>query len=232
MIEQTRSASSRRGRSNRPAPASSPAICATSGGSPIPATTRRRCSTRRPASVVTYLSTQGVDLSGAIAHARTVGQASLGALTFHQRALLLKEFGKALTDAQGGAVRALEARRRHGARLARSTSTAASACSSRTRRRGAASCRTRRCTSTGPSSRCRRTARSSAVTCTRGCPASPCRSTPSTSRCGARSRSSRPRSSPACRRSSSPRPRPRTSPRRGCASSSRPGCFPPARCSW
>ena len=47
--------------------------------------------------VVTYLSTQGVDLSGAIAHARTAGQASLGALTFHQRALLLKEFGKALT---------------------------------------------------------------------------------------------------------------------------------------
>src|SRR5688572_17205564 len=47
--------------------------------------------------VVTYLSTQGVDLSAAIAHARTVGQANLGALTFHQRALLLKEFAKALT---------------------------------------------------------------------------------------------------------------------------------------
>jgi oxepin-CoA hydrolase/3-oxo-5,6-dehydrosuberyl-CoA semialdehyde dehydrogenase len=47
--------------------------------------------------VVTYLSTQGADLAAAIAHARTVGQAGLGALTFHQRALLLKEFGKALT---------------------------------------------------------------------------------------------------------------------------------------
>ncbi|WP_347978348.1 phenylacetic acid degradation bifunctional protein PaaZ [Microbacterium sp. ProA8] len=47
--------------------------------------------------VVTYLSTQGVDLSAAIAHARTVGQANLGALTFHQRALLLKEIAKALT---------------------------------------------------------------------------------------------------------------------------------------
>lgn len=47
--------------------------------------------------VVTYLSTHGVDLVGAIAHARTVGQASLGTLTFHQRALLLKQFGVALT---------------------------------------------------------------------------------------------------------------------------------------
>jgi oxepin-CoA hydrolase/3-oxo-5,6-dehydrosuberyl-CoA semialdehyde dehydrogenase len=47
--------------------------------------------------VVTYLDTQGIDLAGALEHARTVGQASLGALTFHQRALLLKQFGIALT---------------------------------------------------------------------------------------------------------------------------------------
>lgn len=47
--------------------------------------------------VVTYLSTQGVDLAAALRHARTVGQASLGTLTFHQRALLLKQFGIALT---------------------------------------------------------------------------------------------------------------------------------------
>ncbi|WP_374977343.1 phenylacetic acid degradation bifunctional protein PaaZ [Microbacterium trichothecenolyticum] len=47
--------------------------------------------------VVTLVSSDGIDLAGAIAHARTVGQASLGALTFHQRALLLKEFGIALT---------------------------------------------------------------------------------------------------------------------------------------
>jgi oxepin-CoA hydrolase/3-oxo-5,6-dehydrosuberyl-CoA semialdehyde dehydrogenase len=46
---------------------------------------------------VTHLSTDGIDLAGALQHARTVGQASLGALTFHQRALLLKEFGIALT---------------------------------------------------------------------------------------------------------------------------------------
>ncbi|WP_194397701.1 phenylacetic acid degradation bifunctional protein PaaZ [Microbacterium atlanticum] len=47
--------------------------------------------------VVTRVSTAGVDLAGAIAYARTTGQASLGALTFHQRALLLKEFALALT---------------------------------------------------------------------------------------------------------------------------------------
>lgn len=47
--------------------------------------------------VVTRVSTDGIDLAGAIVHARTIGQASLGALTFHQRALLLKEFGIALT---------------------------------------------------------------------------------------------------------------------------------------
>lgn len=47
--------------------------------------------------VVTRVSTAGIDLAGAIACARTTGQASLGALTFHQRALLLKEFAIALT---------------------------------------------------------------------------------------------------------------------------------------
>ena len=50
----------------------------------------------------------------------------------------------------------------------------------------------RRSTSTAPSSRCRRTALSSGAMCTPGSPASRCRSTPSTSRCGVRSRSSRP----------------------------------------
>nr|WP_198425881.1 phenylacetic acid degradation bifunctional protein PaaZ [Microbacterium ureisolvens] len=47
--------------------------------------------------VVTALDTQGIDLAGALEYARTVGQESLGALTFHQRALLLKQFGVALT---------------------------------------------------------------------------------------------------------------------------------------
>src|SRR3954447_10301009 len=47
--------------------------------------------------VVTTVSTAGLDLAGALDYARTVGQASLGRLTFHQRALLLKEFAQILT---------------------------------------------------------------------------------------------------------------------------------------
>lgn len=48
--------------------------------------------------VITRVSTEGLDLSGALAYARTVGQASLAALTFHQRAVLLKRFALALTE--------------------------------------------------------------------------------------------------------------------------------------
>jgi oxepin-CoA hydrolase/3-oxo-5,6-dehydrosuberyl-CoA semialdehyde dehydrogenase len=46
---------------------------------------------------VARVSALGVDLAGALAFARREGQAALGALTFHQRALLLKEFALALT---------------------------------------------------------------------------------------------------------------------------------------
>ncbi|MCI1017594.1 phenylacetic acid degradation bifunctional protein PaaZ [Microbacterium sp. C5A9] len=48
--------------------------------------------------VVTLVSTEGLDLAAALEHARTVGQRSLGALTFHQRGVLLKQFALALTD--------------------------------------------------------------------------------------------------------------------------------------
>lgn len=47
---------------------------------------------------VARVSATGLDLAGALDHARTVGQASLGRLTFHQRALLLKAFAQALTE--------------------------------------------------------------------------------------------------------------------------------------
>lgn len=47
--------------------------------------------------IVTRVSTHGIDLAGAIEYARTIGQQSLGELTFHQRALLLKQFAIALT---------------------------------------------------------------------------------------------------------------------------------------
>ncbi len=63
----------------------------------------RDASTGEP---VASLSTRGLDLAGALEHARTVGQRSLGALTFHQRAMLLKEFALAL-DARKGELAAL-----------------------------------------------------------------------------------------------------------------------------
>ncbi|NNC10550.1 phenylacetic acid degradation bifunctional protein PaaZ [Planctomonas sp. JC2975] len=47
---------------------------------------------------VARVGTRGVDLAAALEHARTVGQRSLGELTFHQRALLLKQFAKALGE--------------------------------------------------------------------------------------------------------------------------------------
>jgi oxepin-CoA hydrolase/3-oxo-5,6-dehydrosuberyl-CoA semialdehyde dehydrogenase len=48
--------------------------------------------------VVVRVSTKGLDLAAALHHARTVGQAGLAALTFHQRAVLLKQFALALTE--------------------------------------------------------------------------------------------------------------------------------------
>ncbi|MCW2287140.1 oxepin-CoA hydrolase/3-oxo-5,6-dehydrosuberyl-CoA semialdehyde dehydrogenase [Leucobacter luti] len=48
--------------------------------------------------VVTHVSSAGLDLAGAMAFARETGQAALGALTFHQRAVLLKHFALTLTE--------------------------------------------------------------------------------------------------------------------------------------
>ncbi|KAA9156899.1 phenylacetic acid degradation bifunctional protein PaaZ [Microbacterium lushaniae] len=47
---------------------------------------------------VASVSARGADLAAVLAHARTVGQASLGPLTFHQRAMLLKQFALALGE--------------------------------------------------------------------------------------------------------------------------------------
>ncbi|WP_029146146.1 phenylacetic acid degradation bifunctional protein PaaZ [Microbacterium luticocti] len=47
---------------------------------------------------ITRVSTAGIDLGGALEYARTVGQRSLGGLTFHQRAVLLKRFAQVLTE--------------------------------------------------------------------------------------------------------------------------------------
>lgn len=50
--------------------------------------------------VLALAGSDGLDLAGAIDYARTVGQRSLGDLTFHQRALILKALGAALTAAK------------------------------------------------------------------------------------------------------------------------------------
>ena len=63
---------------------------------------------------IASVSIAGADIAGAVDYARTVGQAGLGALTFHQRALKLKELAQYLNDqrpalyevsAQSGATR-------------------------------------------------------------------------------------------------------------------------------
>ncbi|MGO2745649.1 phenylacetic acid degradation bifunctional protein PaaZ [Microbacterium sp.] len=47
---------------------------------------------------ITRVSAAGLDLGATLEYARTVGQTSLGKLTFHQRAVLLKKFALALTE--------------------------------------------------------------------------------------------------------------------------------------
>ncbi|WP_293699741.1 aldehyde dehydrogenase family protein, partial [uncultured Agrococcus sp.] len=48
--------------------------------------------------LVANVSSEGADLAGALEHARTVGQASLSKLTFHQRAIILKQMALALNE--------------------------------------------------------------------------------------------------------------------------------------
>lgn len=48
--------------------------------------------------VVATASTAGLDLAAALEYARTVGQRSLGELTFHQRAVILKQLAQVLTE--------------------------------------------------------------------------------------------------------------------------------------
>ncbi|SFS09442.1 oxepin-CoA hydrolase / 3-oxo-5,6-dehydrosuberyl-CoA semialdehyde dehydrogenase [Agrococcus baldri] len=47
---------------------------------------------------VVRVSASGLDTAAALEHARTIGQHSLAPLTFHQRAILLKQFALALTE--------------------------------------------------------------------------------------------------------------------------------------
>ncbi|GAA1526230.1 phenylacetic acid degradation bifunctional protein PaaZ [Agromyces terreus] len=66
-----------------------------SGGAGTQGTAVRDASTGE---VVARVSTEGLDLGAALEYARTVGQRSLGALTFHQRAVLLKQMALVLTE--------------------------------------------------------------------------------------------------------------------------------------
>ncbi|WP_341952969.1 phenylacetic acid degradation bifunctional protein PaaZ [Salinibacterium sp. TMP30] len=50
--------------------------------------------------VLALVGSEGIDLAGAIDFARTIGQKSLGQLTFHERALILKSLAGALTEAK------------------------------------------------------------------------------------------------------------------------------------
>ncbi|MCU1411154.1 MAG: enoyl-CoA hydratase [Rhodoglobus sp.] len=50
--------------------------------------------------VLALVGSDGIDLAGAIEYARTVGQRSLGELTFHQRALRLKALATVLNEAK------------------------------------------------------------------------------------------------------------------------------------
>jgi oxepin-CoA hydrolase/3-oxo-5,6-dehydrosuberyl-CoA semialdehyde dehydrogenase len=67
----------------------------TPAAEPADTTTVRDASTGE---AVTTVSTDGLDLAAALEYARTVGQQSLGELTFHQRAVLLKQFAQVLTE--------------------------------------------------------------------------------------------------------------------------------------
>jgi oxepin-CoA hydrolase/3-oxo-5,6-dehydrosuberyl-CoA semialdehyde dehydrogenase len=58
----------------------------------------RDASTGEP---IARVSTAGLDLASALDFARTAGQRSLGELTFHQRALVLKHLAQALTERKG-----------------------------------------------------------------------------------------------------------------------------------
>ena len=89
------------------------------------------------------VSTDGLDLAAVVDHGRTVGQTELGKLTFHQRALKLKELAQYL-NGRREELYALPPGPAPPRSTPWSTSTAASACCSRSAPRAGANCPTRR----------------------------------------------------------------------------------------
>lgn len=65
---------------------------------PAPGTAGTVVSDASTGEAIANVSSDGLDLAGAMTFARTVGQESLGALTFHQRAVILKQLALALTE--------------------------------------------------------------------------------------------------------------------------------------
>ena len=161
---------------------------------------------------VARISSAGIDMAAALDHGRTVGGPALRALTFHQRAALLKSLASYLREHRDE-LYALSTRT--GATLGDSKfdvdggiGVLAAYASKGTRELPNAPSMSR-----ATSSRWAGAGPSSASTSPRRCTAWRSRSTRSTSRCGGRWRSSRPPSWPAYQAWSSRPARPPTSPR-------------------
>ena len=156
---------------------------------------------------VARLSSAGIDFGAVLDYGRRVGGPALRELTFHQRAALLKALAGHLREHREElyAVSAQTGATRYDSRFDVDGGLGVVQAYARA---GGASCPTTPSSSKATSSRCPRAARSSASTSRRRCTGWRCRSTRSTSRYGARWRSSRPPSSRAFRRSSNlPAPR-------------------------
>jgi oxepin-CoA hydrolase/3-oxo-5,6-dehydrosuberyl-CoA semialdehyde dehydrogenase len=67
--------------------------------------------------ILAKVSTDGLDLAAVVDYGRTIGQTELGKLTFHQRALKLKELAQYLNARREALLRLLRADRRHQDRL-------------------------------------------------------------------------------------------------------------------
>lgn len=147
--------------------------------------------------LVARVSTDGIDTAGAVEYARTVGQASLGTLRIHDRALILKQLAQYLGEHKEELYEISYATgataKDHLIDIDGGIGTLFTFSS-----KGRRELPNANVIRTVPWSSSPGTARSWASTCTRGCPVWPCRSTRSTSPCGACSRSSRPRSSREC----------------------------------
>ena len=175
--------------------------------------------------------TEGIDLAAAVAYAREVGQASLGAVTFHQRALLLKQFAQALA-ARKEELYALSARAGATARDAAVDVDGGIGVLFTYSSKGRRELPNAQVVLDGPVETLSKDGSFLGRHVFTRLPGVAVQINAFNFPVWGRSRSSHPPSSRASRRSSSPRPRPRTSPRRGCGSSPTRACCPAAPSNW